>query len=1322
MRAWLENHPPGSPRLINMYGITETTVHASFREIVADDADSAVSPIGVPLGHLGFFVLDTLLRPVPQGVVGELYVAGGGVADGYIGRAGLSATRFVACPFGEPGARMYRTGDLMAWGADGELRYMGRSDEQVKIRGYRIELGEIQAAVSELDGVVQAVVIAREDRAGDKRLVGYVTGDVDTVAARAALGDRLPSYMVPSAIVAIDALPLTVNGKLDTRALPAPEYQDVDSYRAPSNAVEEILAGIYAQVLGLERVGVDESFFELGGDSILSMQVVARARAAGVLCRPRDIFVEQTVAGLARVATVGDGDADEVDEGVGPLLTTPIISWLHDVQGPVDEFNQSVLIQAPVGVTEADVLVVLQAVLDRHAMLRMRVEDDGAGGWSLTAPEAGSVDARTCLQTVEVLSDEAVLEARSRLNPAAGAMVSALWAPSVGQLLMIVHHLSVDGVSWRILLEDFNLAWAQLHGGQPAELPAPRTSFARWASILAEHAYEPEVVNTAEVWRQIAAVPAPLSAVQPEVDTYANAGSLSVELDPETTRMLLGEVPAAFHAGINDILLIAFGLALTEFLGTAGTPVVIDAEGHGRQEEVADVDLSRTVGWFTTKFPVALTVGGLDWGQVLAGDENLGPIVKGAKEQLRALPDGLTYGLLRYLNSDVDLAGSDPTIGFNYLGRMSGGGQTSGDIWEMREDGWKVTGAAAAVPMPLMHTVELNAGTVETADGPRLRAGWTWALSALDHEQVTRLSGLWFDALAGICAHVHGGGGGLTPSDIAPARLTQQQIDDLCQAHNVDDVLPLTPLQQGLLFHAGVAHSSGDDVYAVQMGVTLNGRLDRYRLQEAVQAAVERHPNLVARFCEPAGGEERSDRGIYFDEPVQVIPADPVVPWQYADLSREVQDRDEQIAQLCAAERVAVCDLAEQTAFRAMLIRIAPDQHRLVLTNHHIVLDGWSLSVLLQEVFAGYYGQRLPAAVSYRRFISWLADRDLDSARFAWREVLADFQTPTLVGPSDLGVGPRNVTALRVSEQTTLALNELARTHHTTVSTVLQAAWTQLVSAMTGQRDVAFGVVVSGRPAEVAGADSMVGLLINTVPMRVNISADTTVVGLLDQLQDCRGRTLEHEHLGLNEIHRIAGQDRLFDTVFVYENYPTDTSVLSGADGLSVTEVDSRDYYHYPLAIQAVPGPELDLRIQYRTDVFDDNSIQRIVGQLSQVLVAMAADPGQPVAAVDGWDGLQVLTMSTPENRDTAVGYSAPSSDVEQILCGIYTQALGVDRVGVDDSFFDLGGDSISAMRVVAAINATFDIELTLRTLFDAPTVRSLGQLVDGQPDSGGDL
>src|SRR6202008_3007608 len=365
------------------------------------------------------FVLDGWLRAVPAGVVGELYVAGAAVGCGYWRRAPLTASRFVACPFGGPGARMYRSGDLVWWRADGQLRYLGRADEQVKIRGYRIELGEVQAVLAGCDGVEQAGGIAREARPGDKRLVGYVTGTADPTGMRSALAERLPAYMVPAAVVVIDALPLTVNGKLDKRALPAPEFQDGDRYRAPGSAVEEILAGIYAQVLGLERVGVDEPFFELGGDSILSMQLVARARAAGLVCRPRDVFVEQTVARLARVVLVADGEGGPIDEGLGQVAATPIMRWLESMDGPVEQFNQTVVVQAPDAVRGADVVVVLQAVLDRHAMLRLRVDTDGAAGWSFTVPEAGSVDARGCLQAGGGLTAGGLVEGRGRVEPGA---------------------------------------------------------------------------------------------------------------------------------------------------------------------------------------------------------------------------------------------------------------------------------------------------------------------------------------------------------------------------------------------------------------------------------------------------------------------------------------------------------------------------------------------------------------------------------------------------------------------------------------------------------------------------------------------------------------------------------------------------------------------------------------------------------------------------------------------------------------------------------------------------------------------------------------
>jgi amino acid adenylation domain-containing protein/non-ribosomal peptide synthase protein (TIGR01720 family) len=1194
--------------MINAYGPTETTVYAAISAPLRQESD--VVPIGSPVPGAGLFVLDESLRPVPPGVVGELYVAGAGLGCGYWRRTTLTATRFVACPFGAPGSRMYRTGDLVRWGADGQLEYLGRADEQVKIRGYRIELGEVRATLAALDGVQQAAVIAREERPDALRLVGYVTGTADPVETRAQLADRLPAYMVPAAVVRLDALPLTPNGKLDIRALPAPEYSDVERYRAPGTAVEEILAGIYAQVLGVERVGVEDSFFDLGGDSISSMQVVTRARAAGLTCRTRDIFVEQTVARLARVAGMADGEGAEADEGIGELSATPIIRWLHSVDGPVDEFNQTMVVQAPAGVGESDVVTVLQALLDRHAMLRLRVDNDGAGGWSLQVPEAGSLDAAGFLHAVDTLSDEAVLAARSRLNPAAGVVLSALWVTATGELALIIHHLAVDGVSWRILLEDLNIAWAQHRSGQPIALPGGGTSFARWAALLGEHAHAPAAVAQADAWKRVAATPPALPPVRPAVDTYETAENLSATLDVETTRTLLGEAPAAFHAGVNDILLIGFALAWAQFLGNAGAPIGIDVEGHGRHEELsAGVDLSRTVGWFTTKYPVSLAVGELSWAQVVAGAPVLGAVIKDAKEQLRSLPDPLTYGVLRYLNPEIDLDGSDPTIGFNYLGRSGGAGlEISDELWRICRDGSSVTGTSTAVPMPLMHTVALNAGTADTEDGPQLHANWTWAPSALDHAQATRLSRLWFEALAGICAHVRRGGGGLTPSDIAPARLMQQQIEELERQFGTADVLPLTPLQEGLLFHAGTARSSDDDLYVVQLDLSLTGPLDQHRLRDAMQTVVNRHPHLVARFC---------DR---FDEPVQIIPANPVLAWRYLDLGAgNGTEPDERLQLLCASERAAIYDLAHQPAARVALIRTAQDRHRLVLTIHHIVLDGWSVPILLNEAFASYTGQRLPAAAPYRRFLTWLADRDLEVARAAWREALAGFDTPTLVAaPQASALGSRGITSFGVSAETTQAISELARASHTTVSTVLQAGWAQLLTWLTGQTDVAFGTTVSGRPAEVVGAESMVGLLINTVPVRAHITAATSTTNLLDQLQGAHNDTVEHQHLALSEIHRITGHDKLFDTLFAYENYPLDSSALAVDHELAISDVSFFERNHYPLTMQAaLSGDELGLRVEYDTGVFDMQTIEALIGRLQRVLVAMTTDPTRALSAVD---------------------------------------------------------------------------------------------------------
>ncbi len=460
----------------------------------------------------------------------------------------------------------------------------------------------------------------------------------------------------------------------------------------------------------------------------------------------------------------------------------------------------------------------------------------------------------------------------------------------------------------------------------------------------------------------------------------------------------------------------------------------------------------------------------------------------------------------------------------------------------------------------------------------------------------------------------------------------------------IADVLPLTPLQQGLLFHANGARGS-DDLYAVQLNITVTGPLDQDRLREAVQTVVNRHPNLVARFSEQ------------FNQPVQIIPADPVAAWRYVELEPGA-DVDEQLKQLCTAERAAVCDFADQPAFRAALVHTAADRHRFVLTFHHIVVDGWSLPILLQEIFACYYGQWLPAAVPYRRFVTWLAGRDHDAAHAAWREVLAGFDTPTLVGPPHrLEIGQRGISSFRVSAETTRALSELARSHQTTLNTVLQCAWAQLLMWLTGRHDVAFGITVSGRPAEVLGADSMVGLLINTVPVRAKVTSATTTAALLEQLQTAHNHTLEHQHLALRDIHRITGHDQLFDTLFVYENYPFDTNALVSFDGLAITEFSNREYNHYPLAVQALPGSELGLRVEFDTDVFDSASIEAMIERFKQVLAVMAADASQRLSSMDLLNAGEHARLDQWSNRAALAESVAASGSIPALFAAQVARA-----------------------------------------------------------------
>ncbi|MFE0138468.1 condensation domain-containing protein, partial [Streptomyces sp. NPDC059037] len=1189
--------------LWNTYGPTESTVIATAVELATGiDADDRPPAIGGPLPNTRVFVLDGFLRPVLPGVVGEVYLAGPGLARGYLGRRELTAERFVACPYAD-GVRMYRSGDLARWSGDGLLHFEGRADTQVKIRGFRVEPGEVESVIAAHPEVAQAAVVVRADR-----IAAYVTpgaqGAADATEIREFAARRLPAYMVPGAVTVLDALPLTPNGKVDKAALPAVDAS-AGVGRAPATPVEALLCGLFAEVLGLGEAGADDDFFALGGDSILSMLLVSAARRAGLAISSRQVFELRTPAGLARVAEAVDSAAvvPGGESGVGAVPLTPVMHELIERVGPerLHEVVQSSWVRTPAGLDFEVLTRAVQALVARHDVLRARLVPGVEA--RLVVPEAASGRVLVC--RVDAAVADVDVEARAavgRLDPPGGVMVQAVWFDAgvdvPGRLLLVVHHLVVDGVSWRVLLPDLAEACAALAAGREPVLAPVATSFRHWAQELRAQAGSAERLAELAAWTGMQAGSDPLLTalpLDPVRDVESSVRRVSVRVPASA---LLTGVPAAFGAKVDEVLLAGLAAALEEWRPEGASGVLVETERHGREPLGSDrVDLSRTVGWFTGVHPVRLDVG---------GSVSVGEVVKRVKEQVRGVPgDGLGYGMLRYLNADtaVELAAL-PTaqVGFNYLGRFSSG---SGDDWQLLGDD---VGGGLGGDFPVRHALEFLGVVHDLAEGPELTLTLAWPERLLDSGAAQSLVDGWAEMLAGLEAHVASGGGGHTPSDFPLVALRQSQVEELeAAARGLVEVLPVSPLQEGLLFHALFDEGSAD-VYVEQLVLDLEGRLDAGVLRASWQAVLERHSSLRAGFRQVAG----------IEQPLQVVVEGVRLPWREEDLT----EQPEQAEELVLAERVRGFDVARPPLIRVLLIRLGADRYRMVITLHHILLDGWSLPILLREVWAAYAaggsGAGLPAVTPYREYLYWLARQDKDAARAAWTQALSGADEPTLVAPAAVDAGaalPRSV-AWAPSVELSDAVRDLARELGVTVNTVLQAAWAIVLGQLARRRDVVFGTTVAGRPAELPGMEDMLGLFINTVPVRVRLEATQPVAQLLTELQAEQSGLLDHQYLGLTEIQRLAGAGASFDTLLAFENFPGDPDVPSSLESVAVTGAGMRESTNFALALGVDPS-DLNLRLDYRPDLFDEDTARALTGRLVRVLEQVAADPRVRVSELD---------------------------------------------------------------------------------------------------------
>nr|WP_306306812.1 non-ribosomal peptide synthetase [Nocardia brevicatena] len=1246
IQRWTQNWS-----MYNEYGPTETTVTAAGAAIRPDRDLTA----GGPIRGVSAMVLDRALQPVPKGTAGELYLAGPGLARGYSHRLGETAARFIADPYGGSGERMYRTGDIARWDGDSSemtLELMGRSDFQVKIRGYRIEPGEIDAALTGHEDVDLSVTVPVHNNADATVLASYVVpvhgrriepGELQRFAR-----ESLPPHMVPAVILPLDSLPVNAFGKLDRSALPEPAFGTAPAGRPPTGTRENLVAGLFTDVLGVPQVGADDSFFALGGDSILSIQLVARAKAAGLSFSTQDVFEYKTVAGLAAVATEAGSGPRLVElpgGGVGPMPLSPIMHAML-ARGHFDRFAQATLVQLPEGVDRADLVRALQSVLDRHDMLRAVLRGAESVDRFVDVLDRGTVDADAALMRVRLDRRDAaevdrhLQAAADRLDPRNGVLVRLVWmqdhsGAGPDLLWLVIHHLAVDAVSWRIILADLARAWGQTSDGGDPHFDPDTTSVRRWVHGLVEQA-PGRCTAELDLWKGVLERGDRLLGerrLDPERDVTATAGRIRMRIPADVAEAVLTTVPARFHGGANDPLLAALALALGEWRrrrGMAADGELIALEGHGREEQaVPGADLSATVGWFTTRFPVRIELSDIDPEEAFAGGAAAGRAIKQVKEQLRAVPDnGIGYGMLRCLDprGSAELGNMpEPQISFNYLGRVRS--HEHSGAWAPTTEFTALT-ATSDPRMALPAVLDINAIAEQGPDGLELDATWEFASLVLDAADVDELAGLWVRALRAFAGHIRSdSAGGFTPSDFPLVAVSQDDIDRRLREYPaMTDMWPLTALQAGLLFHAVYDHD-GADGYTVQVALTLAGQVDAERMRRAAQVLIDRHDSLRTAFVESAEG------------PRQIVLSDTRVEWCHSDITHlaDPGERAHELRRL-ATSASAPFDPARPPLMRFHLVRTGTDECRLLITNHHIVLDGWSMPLLVHELLSVYTaggdtGELAPPR-SYRDYLQWLHAQNQDAATAAWRQMLAGIESPTRV----TGRPDRTVTAhnddvgLNLDAATTAAVLDLGRSHGVTANTAVQVAWALLLTALTGRSDVVFGNTVSHRPPQIPGVEHMIGLFINTLPVRVRLDPHETVADLLVRVQSEQAAMLDHRHIGLAELQRATGIVDMFDTVTVLESYPLDRDELArnlGDAGLRLVDIQAHDATPYPLSLQVTPPrPARDgqsdiaepdthtVTLRFSTDRFDPDEARTLLERFELILRQLVTDPTAKVAAI----------------------------------------------------------------------------------------------------------
>ncbi|MCZ8521907.1 MULTISPECIES: non-ribosomal peptide synthetase [Paenibacillus] len=1214
-------------RIINAYGVTEAAIDSSFYdEPLSALPESGNVPIGRAWLNASFQIVDPYLNPVPVGVLGELCIGGSGVARGYWGQPELTSEKFVMSPFAA-GERLYRTGDLARWTADGQVDFIGRIDYQVKIRGFRIELGEIETALLRFGGVRQAVVVDLADDRGQKYLCGYVAADesLDLAALQTSLEQELPVHMVPARMMRLDRLPLTPNGKIDRKALPVPQepLRAAGTYDAPRTEIEKAIAAAWQEILGIERVGRRDHFFQLGGDSIKSIQVSSRLHRAGYKLDVRDLFKYPTIAALGAQVQPLLRLADQ-GEVKGEAELTPVQSWFfHQSFADPHHYNQSMLLRRTDRFDEQALRQVLQKLTEHHDALRMVFSRQADGRFRAYNRGIGEGEAFT-LETADFrgagdpaaeVGAHADALARSLRLEEGPLFKAGLYRCDDGDhLYLAIHHLVIDGVSWRILLEDLALGYEQASRGEAVRLPAKTDAYRSWGEKLALYAQSPALQAERDYWSRFAALDIPplRKDYEAEAPLQQSSESVTVRWNEDETRRLLQEVHRAYRTEMNDILLTALALAVSEWSGE--NRVLVNLEGHGREEIVPDTDMTRTVGWFTSEYPVLLET---------LEERNLSRQIKKIKEDLRGIPNkGIGYGICRYLPGGADSAseraawGAEPSVSFNYLGQFDQDLEKGGVEFSPYPKG-----ADVSENQVRGFLLDIN-GMVS---GGSLVMDLSYSSGEYRRETVEELAGCLHRSLQEIIAHCTAiGEPVLTPSDVQVKGMTVEELDGIVEAvrelGELENIYPLTPMQKGMWFHHTLDREA--TAYFEVTRFRLRGELDVEAFSLSWNRLAQRHEALRTGFY-----------GGWRGEPLQLVYREKPVGFAYEDLRGLTAEQQElRLAEIEAADKLQGFDLEKDALMRVTVTRTEEQGYHVLWTSHHIIMDGWCLPLIAGELLETYRAlvgggaPELSEAPSYARYIEWLEHQDSEAAGSYWQGLLSGYEGQTVL-PHANTPKPGDVyepvhTECRLNPALSGRLSAVAREYQVTLNTLMQAVWGILLQKYNGTDDVVFGGVVSGRPADIQGIEEMIGLFINTIPVRVACSPEESAAEVMKKLQESALASARYDTYPLYEIQaRTAQKQSLISHVVAFENYPMDEQLVQAAGEengeLRITDVEVAEQTNYDFTLMIIPGDEIRVHADYNGSVFERSGIERLMGHLVHVLGQIASNPHIPVGELE---------------------------------------------------------------------------------------------------------